>query len=396
MTPHLRSLVSWLSFPRGTCGSQQQPIRVPHDHRSAAKVIVGVLPTHRHKAFLLTLLLVLSPLAACKKTSAPTAPSVAANAAAPPPPIVDPAPTSPVSTPATPAAPLPPLPPTPHLSGQAAFATTKALLAVAPKRFNGSPGHLAAENFIKSKFEPEQKAGNFEVDSFTALTPAGAQSMDNLIVKFPGKKDGIIVLASHYETNYPLKDVAFVGANDGACTSALLITIGQYLRTHPPEGYSVWLVFDDGEEAVKEWTAQDSLYGTRHLAAKWSQDNTLGKIKVFLLADMIGDKDLNINPDTQSTPWLVDLLRTAAADTHHEKNILQHEQVDIGDDHIPFARRGVPVLDLIDIDYGPHDEAHPDGWHHTPQDTLDKLSPQSLQVSLDLFMQLIDLIDQSH
>ncbi len=111
---------------------------------------------------------------------------------------------------------------------------------------------------------------------------------------------------------------------------------------------------------------------------------------------MIGDRDLNINPDTQSTPWLVDLLRTAAADTHHEKNVLQHEQMEIGDDHIPFVKRGVPVLDLIDIDYGPHDETHPDGWHHTPQDTLDKLSPQSLQVSLDLFMQLIDLINQSH
>ncbi len=335
-----------------------------------------------------TFLLALSPLVACKQAPAPTVPTVAANSAAPPPPVIETPPAVPVNTP------LPPLPPTPHLSGPVAFATTRALLAVAPKRFNGSPGHLAAENFIKAQFKPEQAAGNFEVDSFTASTPAGMQSMDNFIVKFPGKKDGIIVLASHYETNYPLKDVAFVGANDGACTSALLITIGQYLRTHPPAGYSVYLVFDDGEEAVKDWTAQDSLYGTRHLAAKWSQDDTLNKIKAFLLADMIGDKDLNINPDDQSTPWLVDLLRTAAKDTHHEKNVLQHEQMEIGDDHIPFARRGVPVLDLIDIDYGPHDQAHPDGWHHTPQDTIDKLSPQSLQVSLDLFMELIDLIDQ--
>ncbi len=377
---------------RNLLPTEAPPPRVPHDYRSAAKVIVGLRTTPRRHFSLLLLLLIL-PLTACKRESAPTAPSVAAAAAAPPPPVVETPPATPVSSPATP---LAPLRPTPHLSGQTAFATTKALLAVAPKRFNGSPGHLAAENFIKARFTEEVAKGNFETDSFTALTPASTQSMDNLIVKFPGKKDGIIVLASHYETNYPLKDVAFYGANDGACTSALLITIGQYLRTHPPQGYSVWLVFDDGEEAVKEWTAQDSLYGTRHLAAKWSQDDTLGKIKAFLLADMIGDKDLNINPDTQSTPWLVDLLRTAATDTHHEKNVLQHDQMEIGDDHIPFVKRGVPVLDLIDIDYGPHDEAHPDGWHHTPQDTIDKLSPQSLQVSLDLFMQLIDLIDQRH
>ena len=75
-------------------------------------------------------------------------------------------------------------------------------------------------------------------------------TMRNFIAKYPGKKDGIIVLASHYETNYPLKDINFVGADDGACTTALLIAIGQYLREHPPQGYSVWLLFDDGEEAI--------------------------------------------------------------------------------------------------------------------------------------------------
>ena len=74
--------------------------------------------------------------------------------------------------------------------------------------------------------------------------------------------------------------------------------------------------------------------------------------------------------------------------------MLQHPQQGIGDDHIPFKQRGVPVLDLIDIDYGPHDAAHPDGWHHTAQDTLDKLSPQSLQVSADIFLDLINLINQ--
>ena len=111
-------------------------------------------------------------------------------------------------------------------SGAATYALTKELLAVAPKRFNGSPGHLAAENFIKSHFAPEEKDHRLEVDSFSASTPAGQQSMRNIIVKFPAvatspKKDGILVLGSHYETNYNLKDIAFVGANDGASTSAL-------------------------------------------------------------------------------------------------------------------------------------------------------------------------------
>ncbi len=284
------------------------------------------------------------------------------------------------------------------VSGAAAYALTKELLAVAPKRFNGSPGHAAAEKFIADHFLPEQKDHRFEVDTFTASTPAGYQTMHNIIVKFPSanpsKKDGIIVLDSHYETNYPLKDIPFVGANDGACTSALLIEIGQYLRTHPPQGYSVYILFDDGEEAVKQWEGTDNDYGTRHLAARWSQDGTLAKIKAFLLADMIGDRDLNINPDSGSTPWLVDLLRQAAKETGHARNVLQHPQVDVSDGHLPFLQRGVPVLDLLDIDYGPHDARHPDGWHHTAEDTIDKISPQSLQISADILMDLITLINQ--
>lgn len=279
-------------------------------------------------------------------------------------------------------------------SGQAVYALTQQYLAAAPKRWVGSPGHLKAEEFIKAHFAPEIAKGNFETDAFTASTPAGLLSMRNYIVRYPGKKDGVIVLASHYETNYPLRDINFIGANDGASTTALLIELGSYLRTHPPEGYSVWLVFDDGEEAIKEWTDRDSLYGTRHLAAKWSQDGTIGKIKAFLVADMIGDKDLNIDRDENSTPWLEDLLRIAAKNTGHSSSIFKNNTY-VQDDHVPFKQRGVPVLDFIDLDYGPPTQDHPEGgYHHTELDTIDKISVKSLQISGDLFLEMIHLINQ--
>jgi glutaminyl-peptide cyclotransferase len=283
--------------------------------------------------------------------------------------------------------------PVPHVSGQAIYNLTEQYVATAPHRYVGSPDHARAEEFIKAHFAPEMAKGDFETDSFTVSTPIGQVPMRNYIVRYPGKKSGVIVLASHYETNYPLKDINFVGANDGACTTALLIEIGMYLRTHPPEGYSVWLVFDDGEEAIKEWSDSDSLYGTRHLAAKWSKDGTLPKIKAFLLADMIGDKDLNVDRDSNSTPWLLDMLKVAAKDTGHAGYVFKNEQT-VSDDHLPFKRRGVPVLDLIDIDYGPHTAQTPDGYHHTAQDTMDKISPKSLQISADLFMEMIRLIDE--
>ena len=286
------------------------------------------------------------------------------------------------------------LPPHARVSGQAVLTLTKQFLTAAPKRFNGSPGHAAAEQFIESHFAPESAQHRLDIDTFSASTPAGQQTLHNIIVKFPGKKDGIIVLATHYETNYPLKDINFVGANDGACTTALLISLGEYFRIHPPEGYSIWLVFDDGEEAVKSWSAQDSLYGTRHLAAKWSQDGTIAHIKAFLLADMIGYKDLNITHDDNSTPALLDLLQVAARNTGHSNQIFRNHN-GIEDDTVPFAKRGVPVLDLIDFEYGPFDNKTGDySYHHTERDTLDKLSPQSLQTSADLFLEMITLINQ--
>ncbi|MBB5317733.1 M28 family peptidase [Tunturibacter empetritectus] len=281
-----------------------------------------------------------------------------------------------------------------QFSGQAAYNLTKQLLDVAPKRFNGSPGHAKAEEFFKQHFAPEAAKGNFIADTFTATTPAGLQTMTNYLVKYPGKKDGIIVLASHYETNYYLRDINFYGANDGAATSALLIEIGNILRAHPPEGYSVWLVFDDGEESVSgKWSGADSLYGSRHLAAKWSQDGTLAKIKALLVADMIADKDLNIDYVENSTPWLLDLLKVAAKNTGHSANIFKYREAE-EDDHLPFAQRGVPVLDVIDAHYGPTTDAMPDGYHHTDKDTLDKISAHSLQISGDIFLEMIRLINQ--
>ena len=278
------------------------------------------------------------------------------------------------------------------VSGAEVMRLTQAYVNAAPKRYIGSPGHAAAEAFIKDQFKPEVAKGNFVDDKFTARTPIGPLTMHNLIVKFPGKKDGIIVLASHYETNYWLKDIHFIGANDGACTTALLIALGQYYREHPPQGYSVWLLFTDGEESInKDWTDSDSLYGTRHIAAKWSRDGTLGHIKAFVLADMIGWKQLNIDKETNSTPWLLELEAKAGRDTGHSKYLFKESQA-VEDDHLPFVQRGVPSLDVIDFQYGTAQD--PEAFHHTDQDTMDKLSAASLQVAADLFLDLVKLIDQ--
>jgi glutaminyl-peptide cyclotransferase len=280
-----------------------------------------------------------------------------------------------------------------NAQGQASFNGARALayarefVSIGP-RWIGSPGHAKAEAFIRKQFEHDQ----LQEDSFTTSTPVGPMQMRNFIVRFPGKKDGVIVLATHYETNYPLRDINFVGANDGGSTTGLLIELANHLRGRTLDGYSVWLVFFDGEEAVESWSDSDSLYGSRHLAAKWQVDGTLKKIKALLLADMIGDRDLDVTRVTTATPAIEDLVYEAAKKTGNASHFFKDSQAEL-DDHIPFVQRGVPAADVIDVDYGPHDAAHPDGWHHTPEDTLDKISAKSLGISGAVFLETIRLLN---
>jgi len=275
----------------------------------------------------------------------------------------------------------------PHFNGAKALDYARQFVAIGP-RWPTSPGHDKAEAFLHAHFQHDR----LEEDSFTASTPIGPVPMRNFIVRFPGKKDGIIVLATHYETNYWLRNINYVGANDGGSTTGLLLAIADKLRAETAggkklDGYSVWLLFDDGEEAIQSWTDSDSLYGTRHLAAKWARDGTLAKIKAFILADMIGDKDLDIQHDTNSTDWLVALVRQAAKKFGYDKHFFKMDEP-ISDDHLPFVQRGVPSIDIIDLDYGPNNR-----YHHTAQDTMDKISAHSLTIDGDVILETIRLIN---
>jgi glutaminyl-peptide cyclotransferase len=277
-----------------------------------------------------------------------------------------------------------------HFDGARAYEYAREFAAIGP-RWPTGPGHVKAEEYLRRHFQEQHDA--LEEDTFTADTPIGAVPMRNFIVRFPGTKPGIIVLGTHYETNYPLRTINFVGANDGASTTGLLMAIGDRLhdetaRGKKLDGYSVWLVFFDGEEAIQSWSDTDSTYGSRHLAARWGRDGTLGQIKAFLLADMIGDKDLDIQRETNSTPWLVTLVAQAAKKFGDERYFFQKEMA-VEDDHLPFVQRGVPSIDVIDLDYGPNDS-----YHHTAQDTMDKISARSLTIDGDVFLETIRLIDQ--
>ena len=260
----------------------------------------------------------------------------------------------------------------------------KEIVAFGPRPI-GSANHKKVEEYIYAHL----KGDVVEDDAFTIDTTEGKFPVRNIIAKYPGTRDGIIVIASHYDTNYPLRDTAYVGANDGASSSALLLEIANQLRGKKLDGYSVWLLWDDAEEAIRlPWTDDNSVYGVRHLAQKWQDDGTIKNIKAFLLEDMIGDADLNIERDENSTPWLEDLIYQAATRLGYQSHFFART-IPMEDDHKPFMQRKVPSADLIDFDYG-----YNNVFWHTTQDTVDKLSPKSLEIVGAVTLETVQMLNK--
>jgi Zn-dependent M28 family amino/carboxypeptidase len=228
---------------------------------------------------------------------------------------------------------------------------------------------------------------NVEEDTFEAITPYGPKPMVNLIAaKEPSAGGDIVVLASHYDAKL-MEGIHFVAANDGASSTGLLLELARVLRSRrSPVDYRFVLL--DGEEAFIEWSTFDSTYGSRHLARKWKQDGTAKKVRALILLDMIGDKNLDIMKETHSTRWLVDMVWAAAAKAGLG-DILSPVEAAIEDDHIPFLDAGIPSVDIIDLNYGPGNS-----YHHTAEDTLDKVSVESLEKTGRLVLTLLPMLEE--
>ena len=271
----------------------------------------------------------------------------------------------------------------PSINAARAIQYTKEVVAFGARPI-GSANHKKLEEYILGHLKGDEVID----DSFVADTVEGKFPVRNLIAKYPGTKDGIIVIAGHYDTNYPLRNSGYVGANDGGSSTAILLEFANQLRGKKRAGYSVWLLWTDGEEAVRSWNIDnDAVYGTKHLAQNWQADGTNKKIKALLVADMIGDTDLNIEREANSAPWLEDLILQAATRLGYQSHFFARTLA-IEDDHIPFAKLSVPTADIIDLDYG-----YGNVFHHTKQDTLDKLSPKSLQIAGDVILQTVWMLD---
>jgi glutaminyl-peptide cyclotransferase len=260
-----------------------------------------------------------------------------------------------------------------------AFEDLERIVAIGP-RPAGSPGARQARDFVQRNL---QAIGLTAVEqAFDAATPAGTLHMVNLRVSLPGASTaGRLVIAGHYDTKR-FSDVTFVGANDGGSSTAFLIELARVLKSRK-NALPIELVFFDGEEAVVEWTGTDHTYGSRHYVQAARGEGTLGQVKAMILVDMIGDRDLRVMRETNSTPWLTDAIWNAARRLKRREFV--GEEIVVEDDHLEFLRAGVPAVDLIDLDYP--------AWH-TAADTLDKCSPRSLQAVADVLLAALPEIEK--
>lgn len=274
-----------------------------------------------------------------------------------------------------------------RVSAQRAMQHLQAIVAFG-RRAPGSPGQKRQQEYLRAQIlRAVKQSDRLEADAFTASTPVGKLAMTNFIAKFPGTTQEVIVVASHYDTAYGIKN--FVGANDGGSSTALLLAMAEQLSHAKIAGPSVWLVWLDGEEAIDKWTDTDSLYGSRHLAGRWQQDGTAKRIQAFILTDMIGDRDLNIDHDENSTAWLSALVLQAATNLNL-RSYFYARRTAVEDDHMPFLKAGVPAVDLIDLDYG-----YNNVFWHTPEDTLAHVSAHSMEVTGNVVFETLRLLGLS-
>jgi glutaminyl-peptide cyclotransferase len=248
----------------------------------------------------------------------------------------------------------------------------------------GSPALAECRKYIVGELKSYGLA--VREQPFVAATPLGKVNMVNVIAELPGASPDTLVVGSHYDTKRT--PAGFLGANDAGSSTGALLEIARVLsdaaKQRKPD-FTIQFVFFDGEEAVVQWTDEDSVYGSTHFVDALDAAH---RVRGMVLLDMIGDRDLVLRRDETSTRSLVDVVWQTAAAVGHGKHFSK-ATTSVSDDHSPFLDAGIPAVDLIDFEYGSHQTKFGEGgptnaYWHTTEDTMDKISADSLKVIGDV------------
>jgi glutaminyl-peptide cyclotransferase len=249
--------------------------------------------------------------------------------------------------------------------GAIAYKHVEQLAAIGP-RPAGTDGIRRAQSYILAQLKGF--GCPVEEQDFHASTPIGDVAMKNILVKIPSANPNLILYASHYDT----KRIAnFVGADDGGSSTGVLLELARLLCARK-NAQTIWLAFLDGEEAFNsQWADPDNTYGSRELAASLALSGSRRRVKAMILVDMVGPASPVFKRESNSTPWLTDILWSVAARLGYG-NVFVNDSAAIEDDHLAFLNRDVPATDIIDLDVP---------FWHTTADTLDKIDPRTLAIT---------------
>ena len=220
-------------------------------------------------------------------------------------------------------------------------------------------------------------------DTFRAATPAGTKEFTNLYAEFRcGDEDARwVVVVSHYDTK---PGTECPGANDGASTSGLLIGLANaFSNWQEPKG-NLMLVWTDGEECMTAYGPNDGFWGSKRAAEYLEGKNR--KVQAVICVDMLGDRDLGISIPSNGSPTLAKIALHAAKRAGFPGLVKQADEL-VKDDHVAFMEKGFKAIDLIDFNYGPSN-SH---WH-TPADTMDKVSEESLLKSGKIVAEMLNIL----
>ena len=261
-------------------------------------------------------------------------------------------------------------------NGERAMAHAKKQIEIGP-RPPDTPQLVKTRDYIIN--ELKSYGLNISTDEFTAKTPQGQKKMVNIVGELPGETKTLILITSHYDTKF-FKDMHFVGANDPAASVGTLLEIARVAASSPVKPKVTYrFVFFDGEEAFCEgWddcgdeTNPDHTYGSRRYAEQLVQRKEAVTTRAMILLDMMGYTKLELGRDTMSTRWLQDIIWQTGRELGYDWIFVDRPEGVGGDDHEPFLRVGIDSVDIIQLNDYPY-------WH-TPEDTIDKISAQSMKI----------------
>jgi glutaminyl-peptide cyclotransferase len=254
-----------------------------------------------------------------------------------------------------------------EISGEKAFAHVQRLVDFGP-RPSGSEAIEKSRHYIEDQLR--RSGWQVKRQVFIDDTPRGKVQFVNLIAQFPGQGNAApsFLLCSHYDTK-TFDAIKFVGANDAGSSTGLLLELARVIGQHPNLAAKIELVFFDGEEAYDRFSETDGLYGSRYFARQL-QGSSAKQFRGGILFDMVGDRSLDVTLPVDSPPEIAkDIF--AAAQALKLRSYFTYLDREMIDDHSPLNAIGIPTIDVIDFDYP---------WWHTEGDTIDKISPKSLQI----------------